>query len=154
MKKLIFLDIDGVLNKKSQWSRPYSLADDCIEQLAKLVKETGALVILVSTWKTGLDIPDNKIVVVEQSENHTEQINRLIGKLEQYGVGISGKTSHLPGRTRDREIERFLYFVEASTYVILDDDMSIYDSKEHIIKINENTGLTGSNVRNVMKLLK
>ena len=28
--KCRFFDIDGVLNRKSQWKKPYSLCDECI----------------------------------------------------------------------------------------------------------------------------
>ena len=52
--KAIFLDIDGVLNEEKSRSSccGYRGIDDKkVEILAKIVKETGARLVLTSTWK-------------------------------------------------------------------------------------------------------
>ena len=49
--KIIFLDIDGVLNYQGS-----NLIDDgCLNNLRNIVKQTGAKIVLISTWKTFLD---------------------------------------------------------------------------------------------------
>ena len=45
----IFLDIDGVLNKESDWSKPFSLSSDCIRRFCEKYRE--ARIILISSWK-------------------------------------------------------------------------------------------------------
>ena len=35
----IFLDIDGVLNKESDWSKPFSLNSDCIRRFVKNIEK-------------------------------------------------------------------------------------------------------------------
>ena len=35
----IFLDIDGVLNKESDWSKPFSLNSDCIRRFCEKYRE-------------------------------------------------------------------------------------------------------------------
>lgn len=47
----IFLDIDGVLNKESDWSKPFSLNRDCIRRFCEKYRE--ARIILISSWKNG-----------------------------------------------------------------------------------------------------
>ena len=52
--KIVFLDIDGVLNCEGSRSRcaGYRGIDDKkVENLAKIVKATGAEIVLISTWK-------------------------------------------------------------------------------------------------------
>ena len=35
----IFLDIDGVLNKESDWSKPFSLNSDCIRRFCEKIEK-------------------------------------------------------------------------------------------------------------------
>jgi len=56
MNKLIFLDVDGVLNCEADWDGPHgdsfsTLDPEKCDQLARVVRETGATVILSSTWR-------------------------------------------------------------------------------------------------------
>ena len=105
----IFLDIDGVINRQCQWKKPYSLYEPCFPVLKKIVDQTKGKLILISTWKTGLAIRENTIQKAMVSDDNTEQINRLINLLMEYDMYLYGKTSNLLGRTRDREIERFVF---------------------------------------------
>ena len=52
--KVVFLDIDGVLNEEKSRSRccGYKGIDDKkVENLAKIIKTTNAAIVLISTWK-------------------------------------------------------------------------------------------------------
>ena len=49
-RTIIFLDVDGVLN---QLQRNYFIDIDCVEVLAKLVKELNAKIVFSSTWRFG-----------------------------------------------------------------------------------------------------
>lgn len=65
MKKLIFLDIDGVLNSHDWYERREKLAPDCtreefrknefdpyaVQRLQRILAETNAEVVLSSTWR-------------------------------------------------------------------------------------------------------
>ena len=142
----LFLDIDGVLNRQCQWKKPYSLYEPCFPVLKKIVEQTKGKLILISTWKTGLVIRENMIQKVMVSDDNTEQINRLIKMLMEYDMYLYGKTSNLPGRTREREIERFLYF-NPGQYIILDDDLSIYNKLERVVKIDCTKGLREADIK-------
>ena len=67
---IVFLDIDGVLNTKESWLRPFSLVDECIKNFCAFVKrdKISPKIILTSSWKTGW----SSII-----ENQTPQISEL-----------------------------------------------------------------------------
>ena len=115
---VIFLDIDGVLNRSAQWTRMYSLDTKCIQYFCDLVHAIRGKIILTSSWRTGF--------VATGSKDNLPQIKELEKTLAEYGVVISGKTPELNRRSRDKEIERYLYFNPTSDYLIIDDDRGEY----------------------------
>lgn len=54
MKKVIFLDIDGVLNTSYTKYRDEVLDDFRLDYLAKIVNKTRAKIVLTSTWRYNL----------------------------------------------------------------------------------------------------
>lgn len=142
--KYIFLDIDGVLNTEDSWKIPYQVSDSRVALLSDLCKQTKAKIILISTWKTGFS---------SEYESCTEQIKSLRDCLKQYDIRIHDITPSLKGRSRDDEIERYLYFHPCDAYVILDDDMSIYKKTKNMIKVNAKVGLTSQNIKEAKVML-
>ena len=55
--KVIFLDIDGVLNviptKFDQWGAYFGPDDHFVKNLKKIVDQTGAKIVITSTWRMG-----------------------------------------------------------------------------------------------------
>lgn len=52
MKALLFLDMDGVLNDKTQLeSGFYGTKPECVAQLNRILRETGAEIVLSSAWR-------------------------------------------------------------------------------------------------------
>ena len=52
--KIIFLDVDGVLNCKSTPDRCYGyigIEDEKVNHLKRIVEETSAKIVLISSWK-------------------------------------------------------------------------------------------------------
>ena len=52
--KLIFLDVDGVLNCAASFTRrgnPFPIDDNKVDLLAQIVEATGAELVLSSTWR-------------------------------------------------------------------------------------------------------
>lgn len=122
MNKGIFFDIDGVLNKKSQWKKPYSLCDECIKLFSSFTVKECADIILMSSWRSGF--------MAANSTENSPQIKELELRFKEYGVQITDKTPILRGRTRDREIERYLYLhKDIQFYAIIDDDPKEYGKK-------------------------
>lgn len=151
--KLIFLDIDGVLNSETffrQWIGKFShpcndhLDDEAIERLNDLIKATDAKVVLSSTWR--------KIYKIES----------LDALLQKHGFKyeLYAKTPSL-NTIRGLEIKDYMRQHheaggEAVTgYVILDDDSDMtYGQREHFIHTDPFCGLTPRNVRHAIKILQ
>lgn len=120
--KIIFLDVDGVLNnentKASAPSGCMGVEDKLISKLVKIVTETDAKIVLTSDWKIGWESFD-----IYCSED-AKYLNR---KLKKYGLKISAKTydDHIYDRffeDRGRGIHKFLEKVQnVESYVVIDD---------------------------------
>lgn len=116
----IFLDIDGVLND-SQFRleglhrRDYSVLIDPkkVALLKKIVEETGASIVLSSSWSK----------FWEKEDSVDSAGKRINAALAEYGLTVSAKIPQIRDATRSQEIEAFLqnhpYVVN---YVILDDN--------------------------------
>ena len=85
----------------------------------------------------------------KEYEKCSEQIKSLINKLQKYDIVISGATPNLKGRTRDKEIERSLYFQPYDSYIILDDDISLFENKSCLYEVNCETGLIRKDVERI-----
>ena len=170
MKKVIFLDVDGVLNSSRTLYEDISLEDDLISNLKELVDKTGAKIILSSSWRLS-----------------TEAIATLMDKLDKFGLAISGMTcdgvdldwlekyefdatkKYLDTKfdwdenrqikiTHDRgaEIFKWLHDHDDCAYVILDDDIEDikpYFSESVIVKMPYKTGLTKEDVKKAIQIL-
>lgn len=134
--KIIFLDVDGVLNEDKSRARccGYKGIDDKkAENLAKIVKATDARIVLISTWKDDWRKTDK----VRQGF----LANYLDKKLLKQGVSIFDKTESLDKQgfyfSRGEGILRYLEKNPADGFVILDDYQFDYDA----------CGLTGNYVK-------
>ena len=50
--KVLFLDVDGVLNSQ-RLGTPDGMRPWCVTQLARIVKESGCKIVVSSTWRAG-----------------------------------------------------------------------------------------------------
>ena len=132
--KYLFLDIDGVMNSAADWFSTKLINDRPFELLKKIIDETGAKIILSSSWRTGY-------------EHGTCDL--LKQRLTEYGLSIDDVTPQ-SGR-RGKEIQEWLmahdYDENVDNFVILDDEdfdiLAIYP--EQLVKIDAVTGLSGYN---------
>lgn len=88
---------------------------------------------LISTWKEGFN-----------KDNNSPQIQHLIDTLSIYGLTINDKTISVKGKTRQEEIEYYIRRNNIKDYIILDDDISLYNdiSKINIYIVDYHTGCT------------
>ena len=143
----IFLDVDGVLNCKSDWKRPFSLNKSCILAFSELCKLIGKPVcILSSTWRAGL----SKYI-------SSEQVDNLLKKLSEEGISISDSTP-VSSKSRQEEIAYYLkrHCDNTDRYLILDDDKSLFPNPDSInLYITDHlTGLTKKDLPKIRKMLK
>lgn len=130
--KIIFLDIDGVLNHQHTKERIHGcLGIDPIRvnRLAKIVKETGAQVVLTSTWKM-----DWKPCTDSSELNVYGQY--MVNALLQEDIHIFDKTVD-DGMNRGEGILTWLNNYPVESFVILDDELFDYRKCEllpHVVK--------------------
>ena len=140
MKKIIFLDIDGVLNTEyyqcllqfqgKQWQDEYGAFFDpqTVEQLKRIVDATDAEIVIESSWKyLGLE-----------AMKKLWAVRRLPGKV----IDI---TSSQNNTGKGEEIEEWLskYAIPETRYIIIDDEYVVLDSQiAYFIWTNPYEGLT------------
>ena len=101
--KVVFLDIDGVLNNDESFKKKYEyfqkyhsiiseIDEETVKRLARIVKTTSAKVVLTSSWRS-----DWKNGVDHLTTEKARQLQELFWK---NGIEIIGITTCLP-RTND-----------------------------------------------------
>lgn len=136
-----FLDIDGVLNKESDWRKPFTLNDSCVSCFAEIIKkDSSPHIILSSTWRAGY---------TNKGEKTSDD---QFSKLSEYGITIEG-TTPISSKTRQEEIEYYIRKNSVKDYVILDDDESLFPWPERInlYLTDYKTGLTGKDARTIIR---
>ena len=122
-RKIIFLDIDGVLNnEETAYKTGIKIEERKVAILKHIVEETGAEIILSSSWKRGYCF-----FIMDGMQSKDPAFKLLHDSLEKVGLKISGVTP-ISGESgpcaRPLEIREWLYrFYRIFSYVILDDDI-------------------------------
>ena len=153
--KLLFLDIDGVLNylgcKARSPSGCLGIEEEKVKLLREIIDETGALVILTSTWKTDW-FPSAFIEDLPKDGQYLER------QLAKHKVFIRAKTEDLSWAQRGQGI---LDFIETSKYnveqfVILDDesfDFIELGLENRFVKTSFTDGLLPEHVEKAVNIL-
>ena len=159
--KVIFLDIDGVLNCATSKSfcidadgRVIKGVDsDKVKRLAKIVEATGAQIVLSSDWKDGWSK-----YYTSQKPSHAKYLDNHLYKKGK--LTIKDKTPITYKGTWFRGEEILIYLKthqDIENYVILDDvffdDFANKEIEEHLVLTNRKVGLTDSNVNDAIKIL-
>ena len=85
-----FLDVDGVLNKESDWRIPFSINEDCLNNFATLIKaDKDPHIILSSTWRVGYT---NTGVVSAGGNSFFARLEKYITIKEETRPNESNKT--------------------------------------------------------------
>lgn len=127
--KVIFLDIDGVLNTSETFIRrkekyfktgTYDLEIDLfrVGYLKQIIDETDAKIVLTSSWRSDFNKQKNKIIP------RTEKAVELCYLFNQYGIEIYDITTKNNELTRGTQINMWLNENEVDSFVILDDESS------------------------------
>lgn len=131
--KVVFLDIDGVLNEEKSRSRccGYKGIDDKkVENLAKIVKQTNAEIVLISTWKDDWFRPSLNFSEYRKQGILGTYLNK---KMKKQGLCIFDKTESVDKVSgmhfsRGESIVQYLRRNNVKEFVILDDYQFDYDS--------------------------
>lgn len=149
--KVLFLDVDGVLNSKLWCEYNDELIDSGKVSLLKtIIDNTNAKIVLSSTWRElDCDIKECK-----------EMYQYLVDSLAEKGLQIYDKT-YLKGCNRPKEIKDWLSKNNASNFVSLDDDFNLKNYEEygignHLVSTSfwgKNGGLQDSHVKEAIRIL-
>ena len=116
--KIIFLDVDGVLNcrdSKSKCGGFIGIDNDKVKRLKMIVDATDARIVLVSSWKSGWDYQDR--------ESQDMCANYLDKKLAREHLCIQSKTDD-NGENRGAGIVKYLAkWRDIDKWIVLDDDV-------------------------------
>ena len=161
MKKIIFLDIDGVLNTERWYVKTgrepdadgYGVPFDpvAIDCLRRIISETGAEIVISSSWKwLGLNTMRNmwkdrnlpgKVIDITPDKISDE----LLFSLDLDGFDVT--------KLKGFEIAEWLSLHEkdVSQYVIIDDEDCVLPSQsEHLILTDPNLGITDKIARKII----
>jgi hypothetical protein len=147
--KIIFLDIDGVMNNQVDYDfavlkgediteNKYDLSPRCMDLLNELIKETGAKVVITSVWRYGKTTAEMQLLFYEHGfegeiigltpcldREYTLRGNEILMWIKQNEELIGCSSS------------------DFESYVILDDDSDmLYRQRNNFIKIDGYCGLT------------
>jgi len=165
--KIIFLDVDGVLNIHSpSYYSAYGMVNNPMERhllirLQNIIKETDAYIVLSSSWN--LDSFKDKI-----KELNFKYQDRVLGSTQYFyekgtvpeerliiQQGTGDKFMNFRGDQIQYWIDNTKHNVEK--YVVIEDE--IFDvkdiiPKENIVEVNMNDGLSHQNYLDCIKILK
>jgi hypothetical protein len=140
MNKIIFLDVDGVLNTRSTIRRT---SDGCpfvdarkVLRLRDIVERTGASIVLSSSWKYGATKGSTFWEQLAYCELQ-EEFRRL-----RCPLWIDA-TPCFPQTKRWREINAWLMLHDVDNFVILDDLWEeLLPFSDHLVTTTQKEGLT------------
>lgn len=145
----IFFDVDGVLNKESDWRNKFYIDEYCVDVFAKLCgkikhKKGSVSLVLISTWRAG----------ISKSGTDSEQIRGLTDKLRARGLTITGQTP-VSNKGRQAEVEYYIRRNPVDEYIIIDDDLSLFEEPDKlaIYAPNYKTGLIDSDIKKILKII-
>ena len=138
MRRVIFLDIDGVLAPIQRWDRYGDLDPACIEVLNQIVARGGAEVVVSSTWRYGKTVGE---------------LQAMLAAAGFRGRVVDTTPTGPPGASRGDEISAWLEQHDVSGYVIIDDHLDMGTLRTHLVQTQPAHGLRPSDATHVVATL-
>ncbi|ERI93320.1 hypothetical protein HMPREF1982_01744 [Clostridiales bacterium oral taxon 876 str. F0540] len=156
--KVIFLDVDGVLNSEEFLkNNPDKIIDrNNVRNLKSIIDKTGAAIVMSSGWKLWFD--DDMMPIHKYSQC-------LYDILTEFDIKLFGKTPDFTTEeirekktfslVKAKEINAWLSEHEnASKYVVLDDlDLGNEEIKRRLVRTNPMYGITETDARVVISMM-
>lgn len=138
MRRVIFLDIDGVLAPIRRWDRYGDLDRACMQVLNEIVAQSGADVVVSSTWRYG---------------KTASELQEMLEAEGFSGRVVDTTPTGTPGSSRGEEISAWLAEHDVSRYVIIDDHVDVGDLRSHLVQTQPAQGLQSTDARRVIAIL-
>lgn len=140
--KVIFLDIDGVLNNYDSLQNGVQLHSDLVRRVSHVCQHTSAEIVISSTWR------------------HLHPLGVLANMLWVTGLvygRVIGKTPSCRNGFRGNEIEKYLCYnrhFQIDQYAILDDNSDFHNyQKPYFVQTHIEQGITDDDVVKLMDIL-
>lgn len=162
--KVLFLDIDGVLNTKYWYTQMdrntpkdkygYAFDPNSVANLKRIVEDTGAEIVISSSWECmGLsqmedmwrdrNLPGRIIGITPNSVSDEMLLNADIDSIELFHI-------------RGEEIKEWLmkHAKRVSSYAIIDDmDNMLPEQQSHFVQTNPEVGITEGDADTIITIL-
>ena len=160
VKKVLFLDIDGVLNT-CWWDRKtpvdkngYAFDPNAVANLAKIINETGADIVVSSTWKF-MGLP--QMLDMWEERGLPGKITDTTPNTVSDEVLLDANLEHMElTPIRGMEVQEWLNTKgkKVSHYVILDDmDNMLPEQQNHFVQTNPTVGITEEDAEKAIAIL-
>ena len=137
-RRVVFLDIDGVLAPIRRWDRYGDLEPVCIEVLNGIVSSARADVVVSSTWRHGRTVADLQAML--EAEGFT---GRVVDKTPTVA----------PGADRGEEIAAWLAEHAVGGYVIIDDHVDMGALRTALVLTHPGHGLRPADALRAIEIL-
>jgi len=137
-RRVIFLDIDGVLAPIRRWDRYGDLDPACVQVLNEIVARGGADVVVSSTWRYGRTVAELQVIL--ESKGFTGRV------LDRTPTGP-------PGAGRAEEIAAWLAEHAVGGYVIIDDHVDLGELGTQLVQTHPAHGLQPADVARALATL-
>ena len=163
----IFLDIDGVMNNRTDRVRKIKnnlerfkghsmFCDEAWSLLASACRKTKAKIILSSSWRMGIAvyIEDGAKPQFKPSNENDYYTSKLLEYFSSYNIELVGLTT-FNYDYRGNQIMQYVkeHFNDTDNWLVIDDEIDDMENipKEKIIQINLSTGLLPEHCERIIK---
>ena len=138
VRRIIFLDIDGVLAPIRRWDRYGDLDRACMQVLNDIVASSEADVVVSSTWRHGKTVAE---------------LQDILGAEGFAGRVVDKTPSDIRGAYRGDEIAAWLAEHAVGGFVIIDDHADMGELRTHLVLTQPAHGLQPADVPRALALL-
>jgi len=139
IRRVIFLDIDGVLAPIRRWDRYGDLESACIQVLNEIAARGEAGVVVSSTWRHGKTVAELQAML--DAEGFTGRV-------------LDKTPSDIPVASRGKEIAAWLKAHAVDGYVILDDHSDVGELRTHLVQTHPAHGLQPDDAPRAIAMLR
>jgi hypothetical protein len=137
-RRVIFLDIDGVLAPIRRWDRYGDLDPTCIQVLNEIVARAGADVVVSSTWRYGKTVAE---------------LQEMLDAQGFTGCVVDKTPTGAPGADRGEEIAAWLAEHAVGGYVIIDDHSNMGELRTRLVLTQPARGLQPADAPRAIAML-
>ena len=138
VRRVIFLDIDGVLAPIRRWDRYGDLDPKCVQVLNDIVASAGADVVVSSTWRHGKTVAE---------------LQELLDAEGFVGRVLDKTPSDIRGAYRGDEIAAWLAHHAVGGIVIIDDHADMGELRTHLVLTHPAHGLQPADAPRAIAML-